>query len=112
MQVADAAPSPAPGREGPSLLLGQLREVEARRAAAQAAQGGDAFDALTELAMLALDARWAGRDALQHVLRAASKVQRRAPAGDVRALLKATLPELAEGSPAAAAARALVNAAE
>ncbi|MBK8994608.1 MAG: hypothetical protein IPM35_02505 [Myxococcales bacterium] len=46
------------------------------------------------------------------MLRAASKVQRRAPAGDVRVLLEATLPELAEGSPAAAAARALVNAAE
>ncbi|MBK8996096.1 MAG: hypothetical protein IPM35_10160 [Myxococcales bacterium] len=59
-QVADAAPSPAPGREGPSLLLGQLREVEARRAAAQAAQGGDVRRADGAFAMLALDARWGG----------------------------------------------------
>ncbi|MBK8994609.1 MAG: hypothetical protein IPM35_02510 [Myxococcales bacterium] len=49
VQVAGRRTSPAPGREGPSLLGGRLREVEARRAAAQAAVGGDALTRLVGL---------------------------------------------------------------
>lgn len=103
-------PEAAPGRDVPSALLGDLRAVEAARAPAPAE--GDAFDQLTELVMVALDARWATRDALQHVLRAASRVQRQSPAADARALLAATLPQLAPGGPAQAAARAVLSAAE
>ncbi len=108
VHVAD--PEAAPGRDVPSVLLSDLRAVEAARAPAPA--GGDAFDQLTELVMVALDARWATRDALQRVLRAASRVQRQSPAGDARALLTATLPQLAPGGQAQAAARAMLNAAE
>lgn len=108
VHVAD--PEHAPGRDVPSVLLSDLRAVEAARAPAPA--GGDAFDQLTEQVLLALDARWASRDALQHVLRAASRVQRQSPADDARGLLAATLPQLAPGGPAQAAARAMLNAAE
>lgn len=103
-------PEAAPGRDVPSALLGDLRAVEAARAPAPAE--GDAFDDLAELAMVALDARWATRDALQRVLRAASRVQRQSPAADARALLAATLPQLAPGGPAQAAARAMLSAAD